>query len=76
MKQKMEAVVKKVNVESIFARVERNANSKLVARMKPEISPTFKPKRDLPIRHVRTTASIPNTAAGSLTEKEVNPCQR
>jgi hypothetical protein len=76
MKHSSEAVVKKVRVESIFARVERNANSKLVARIRPEMRPTLEPKRDLPIRHVRTTASIPKKAAGSLTEKEVNPCQR
>jgi hypothetical protein len=46
----MEAVVKKVRVESIFDRVERKANSKLVARIRPEMRPTLELKKDLPIR--------------------------
>jgi hypothetical protein len=50
MKQRREAVVKNVKVESIFTRVERKANSKLVASINPEMNPVPAPKRDLPRR--------------------------
>jgi len=33
-------------------------------------------KRSLPIKKVTKTVSVPNRAAGNLTEKEVNPFQR
>jgi hypothetical protein len=69
-------VVKKVRVVSMLARVERKANSKLVARMSPERKPVREEKRLLPRRKVIRTVNIPKKAEGNRTDKEVNPCQR